>query len=279
MRRSSKQIVSVSVVALLILLAGCGGGGGGDGGADTPTTTTTPAATTAVPTTTTSGSSSTTRTETTTTEPSPTPTTTESRAAFDPAAHTAALQEANSFTVKFTIKAPSGESSTTTIRGTQKHILDTGEMYLSLETTSDGETTTIKYYRPPNSDTVYQRIAGQTREVSDVQGFSFNFSDPGTGTETETWPEFTREGTGSTALGPATTYVVDSVDELPESTTSQYNNITDVQFTIWVDKDTGVIAKYNYRITYVENGQEKTIEVTYEITKLGSTTIERPSWA
>lgn len=269
MRVPRRQWVLIGVVSLMVVLAGCGGSGG-DTGDGTTVMTTADQTTTTNPT-----------AESTTTGESPptagtTSTTTSGPPSFEPAAHKEAIREAGSYTVEFTIESTGTSSGT--ISGTQELEVDTGELYMRLDTESDGQTTTLEYYRPPNSDTLYQHFGGQTREVSGVQGFGYNFTDPGTGTAAGAWPAFEHTGSGTTALGAATTYQIDSVEDLPDATTDQYENVTDVQFTIWVDEDTGVVAKYDYELTYVRDGEEQTVHVIFEITALGSTEVEEPEW-
>jgi hypothetical protein len=48
---------------------------------------------------------------------------------------------------------------------------------------------------------------------------------------------------------------------------------------VWIDEDTGVIAKYDYRISYVDEGQSGDFRMTIELSDLGSTTVEKPDWA
>jgi hypothetical protein len=272
MRALHRQWLIVIFVGLLVALAGCGGGGDGDGAAPTTTistqTSTSPTAT--------DGSTDdppTTAGEMTTARPT---TTSSGPPSFDPAAHREAITEAGSYTVEFSMESTA--TTTGSITGIQETDVETGELYMRLDTSSDGQTTTLEYYRPPNSDTLYQHFAGQTREVSGVTGFGYNFTDPGTGAAAGDWPAFTHTGTGTTALGPATTYTVDSVEDLPEETLDQYENVTAVQFKIWVDQDTGIVAKYDYEVTFIEDGEEQTLEVTFEITEVGSTEVEEPDW-
>jgi hypothetical protein len=48
---------------------------------------------------------------------------------------------------------------------------------------------------------------------------------------------------------------------------------------VFVDQDTGVIAKYEYRFTAVQDGTEQSVELIFEVTDLGSTTVQPPEWA
>ena len=116
-------------------------------------------------------------------------------------------------------------------------------------------------------------------EIPESQALLFNFTNPGTGESADEWPHFQEAGSGETALGPATKYVVDSVEDLPESTTGEFDSVESVDFVVWIDDDTGVVAKYDYQLTYTEDGEENTIRMQFEITDLGSTTIEEPDWA
>lgn len=308
----------ILLVVAAVLLAGCGGDAGtGDGtltGTPTPTTdqpepteatdepestengeqdvTSTPTATratdeaaTSTPTPTETQPTE----ETTTPSVTPTPPTTVTAtpsgngdsASFSGEDHVAALREAGSYTVTFHFEGTSdgNDSGVTVLSGTEEIDLETGERYSTVTSESEGESFSFEYYLPPDSDTAYQRVSGQTREVSESQALFFNFSDPGTGDNSEEWPDFREAGSGETTLGSATKYVVDSAEDLPESTREEFDSIESVNFVVWVDDDTGVIAKYDYDITYTDDGEENAVRVEFEITDLGSTTIEKPDWA
>jgi osmotically-inducible protein OsmY len=55
-------------------------------------------------------------------------------------------------------------------------------------------------------------------------------------------------------------------------------NVTafDAQFV--VDGD-GLIHTAGYELTYIADGNERTVDMTFEVTSIGETTVERPSWA
>jgi hypothetical protein len=255
-------------------LAGCTGGDGGSGdGSTTVAATTTDRVGS---TTTTADDTTTVRTETTTTT-----TSTSASSGFEPSAHTAALEEAGSYTIELTIEGATGgaDSGVGRYDGVQKVIVDTGERYSDVEISSESGSLDTAYYSPPNSDTYYQNVQGQTREVSSSQVLVVDYANLGTGTTATEWPEVTRDGTGSTELGSAVKYSIDSVDDLPESTTSAYEDIRSAEFTVWVDQATGAIARYEYRITYMRRGSEQTVRMSIELVDLGSTTIEKPGWA
>jgi hypothetical protein len=195
--------------------------------------------------------------------------------------HTRALGESGSYTLDYTIDGQfTGMGGPETVLvGSERVNLDTGERYSTLQSRAEGENFTFEYYLPPDSDTAYQRGMGQVMEVPADNAVFFNYSDPGTGESAEEWPEFSEAGSGETALGPATKWVADSPEDLPEATRAEYDTIESVEFTVWVDEDTGVIAKYDYRISYVDDGQRGTFRMTLELSDLGSTTVEKPDWA
>ena len=202
-------------------------------------------------------------------------------ASFADGGHTRALAESGSYTLEYTIEGQfSGMGgSETVLVGREQVDYDTGERYSTLESRGEGENFTFEYYLPPNSDTAYQRGMGQVMEVDASYAVFFNYSDPGTGESAEEWPEFSEAGSGETALGPATKWVVDSVEDLPEATREEYDTIESVEFTMWVDEETGVIAKYDYRISYVDDGESGNFRMTIELSDLGSTTVTKPDWA
>lgn len=195
--------------------------------------------------------------------------------------HTRALAEAGSYTLEYTIDGQfTGLGGPETLLvGSEAVNLDTGERYASLENRVEADNFTFEYYLPPGSDTAYQRGMGQVMEVPAENAVFFNFTDPGTGESAEEWPEFREAGSAETAMGPATKWVVDSPADLPEATREEYDTIESVEFTVWVDDDTGVIAKYDYRISYVDDGQRGNFRMTIELSDLGSTTVTKPDWA
>jgi hypothetical protein len=195
--------------------------------------------------------------------------------------HTRALAESGSYTLEYTIDGQfTGLGGPETLLvGSEAVNLDTGERYATLESRADGDNFTFEYYLPPDSDTAYQRGMGQVMEVPAENAVFFDFTDPGTGESAEEWPEFREAGSAETAMGPATKWVVDSVEDLPEATREEYDTIESVEFTVWVDDDTGVIAKYDYRISYVDDGQRGNFRMTIELSDLGSTTVTKPDWA
>jgi hypothetical protein len=173
--------------------------------------------------------------------------------------------------------------STSRLNGVQKTNLATGERYGEFSgTTASG---TIEYYIPPDSDVAYQHFSGQTREVSPDQAFFLEFTgiaDPDSGMNDQLVTNFSRygeAGTVSTSLGPATRYVIDSVDQLPQSTMSQYEEVLSVEAELLVDQDTGVISRFQYEYVVVQEGEEITLDGLIELTDVGSTTIETPEWA
>jgi hypothetical protein len=205
----------------------------------------------------------------------------DSSQSFADGEHTRALAESGSYTLEYTIDGQfTGRSGPETLLvGSEAVNFDTGERYATLESRADGDNFTFEYYLPPDSDTAYQRGMGQVMEVPAENAVFFNFTDPGTGESAEEWPEFREAGSAETAMGPATKWVVDSVEDLPEATREEYDTIESVEFTVWVDDDTGVIAKYDYRISYVDDGQRGNFRMTIELSDLGSTTVTKPDWA
>lgn len=202
----------------------------------------------------------------------------DSSESFSPAAHARALESAGSYTLEFTIVA-SGSDGSGTIVGTQQTDVNTGERYSSPTIDAGWRNISFQAYVPPNSNTAYRRAFMQTNSgpVNESDAF-MNYSTVGANETTGEWPDLTREGTGETALGPATVYGADSVDALSESTREQYDSVESVRIRAWVDDDTGAIAKYHYRLTVVTDGEEGSIRMKFELTDLGSTTIERPDW-
>lgn len=299
------RLVLTLLVAMTVLSAGCLGGLTGDGGPSTDTEEpadqgdgandggddgsdgdgsdgASTATATSVPGTTVTATPTPTPTATPTPTPGSTPTETASEpgdsVAFSPDEHTAGIEAAGSYTIDYTIEGLSGGNSEGMISGVEQVDVDTGSRYSSLTSTTAEGNISIEYYVPPNSDTGYQRGFGQTSEVSAGDAMFLNFTDPGTGETADAWPAFSESGSGETDLGSATVYVVDDVEDLPDSTRDQYDTIESVDFRLWVDDDTGVIAKYDYELQYVDDGEEGTVRMTIELSDLGSTTVERPDW-
>ena len=282
MHRISRRHVGIALVVLAVALAGCGGDGG------TPVTPTeTVGETTPTPT---ESGPATTPTET---APEPTPTETAATetatatetpvAGFDTTAHRNAVRSANRYTVQINTTMVTTEGGTPTVTRanvTQRHIVQTGESYSIWR--SQG--TSFEYYRPPNATTAYLYISGQVQQVPPSQAFVLNYTtltsqngaNTGFATQFDRWGDV---GTGSTTLGPARTYTIDSVDQLPQSVRDAYDEVRSVRYRLWVDEDTGILAKYDYRLVVVEEGEELTTEGSIEVLDLGTTTIETPSWA
>jgi hypothetical protein len=295
MRRPTKRQIAVPLVVLLVALAGCTGGGGGDGG-DGTTLTATPTedvdqdpspTDTATESNDPSTATPTEETETTTREPTATATETSDPGTETPEAggggfsfdqHVSALQNTGGYTIEYTIQGLGTSSGS--VQGTQKVDTNTGERYATLQTNASGQSYTIEYYSPPNSETLYQHVAGRTREATSSGGL-IDLASLETSTNTDqAWLSNLRNaGTAETQLGPATKYVIDSVDQIPESSVSQYSSLESVELAIYVDKDTGLIARYDYRLTGTQNGEETTLIFDLRVTNLGSTTIDEPEWA
>jgi len=280
----------VVVLAVLVGLAGCNGGGGT--ATPTPTATPDPAVensdggdggdmtATATP------DSMAAETPTPTPTPSPTPTSEpatdsgDNEAAFSTSDHAAGLREAGSYTAEYNFTG-FGSEGTSSISGTERVNVDTGQRYSSVMTSADGQAFTAEFYSPPDSETVYRHIQGQTQETSPEQAFFFNLSEA---QESEDGPQFDQggyreDGTEETNLGTATRYVIDSAEDLPESTRDNYDSVESVELVVLVDQDTDVIASINYDITAVQDGQEQSQTFEYTVTNLGSTTVEEPEWA
>lgn len=317
MRRPSKRQLAILVVGLAVVLAGCSGGGGGDGNGDggattataTPTQTADPggngntgdgatdtATATATATmtdggtTTDDGGGGTTNGGGDTATATKTSTGTPSGGDSEAEAHQAALQEAGSYTLRVEATSLGTTSrggtvtdvSTSRLTGSQKTNVATGETYA--EWSVGSSSSSFEYYVPPNSDTAFQNIGGRTREVSADETLLFEFAritDPDSETSTQLVTNFSaygEAGTGSTPLGPATKYVIDDADDLPADAIARYDEIKSVEMTLWVDKDTGIIAKYQYQYTIVLAGEEVTLDGLINIEDIGSTTIEKPDW-
>jgi hypothetical protein len=205
-------------------------------------------------------------------------------------AHGASLQEAGSYTLRLDLTTVGTTSrggtvtdvSTQRLTGTQKTIVGTGERYG--EWSVSGGSSNIEYYVPPDSDTAFQHFGERTREISTDQALLLNFTritQPGSQTGNQLVTNFSaygEAGTGSTPLGPATKYVIDETGDLPESALSQYGEVRSVDMALWVDKDTGIIAKFQYEYTVVVGGEEVTIDGLIAIEEVGSTTVEEPDW-
>jgi hypothetical protein len=293
MRLPTKRQIAVPLVVLLVALAGCTGGGGDGGDGATLTATPTedagedPSPTdTATESNDPSTATQTEETETTTREPTPTATETSDPGTETPGAggdgfsfdqHASALQNTGGYTIEYTIQGLGTSSGS--VQGTQKIDTTTGERYATLETNSSGQSLSIEYYSPPNSETLYQHVAGRTRETQSSSGL-IDLSSLQTSTNTDqTWLSNLRNaGTVETELGPATKYVIDSVDQIPESSVSEYSSLESIELAIYVDKDTGLIARYDYQLTGIQNGEEMTLNFNLRVTKLGSTTIDEPEW-
>ena len=54
-------------------------------------------------------------------------------------------------------------------------------------------------------------------------------------------------------------------------------DVTDFSAQFAVDS-TGLVHTAEYEITYVADGEEQTLSMTFELSELGSTTVERPGW-
>lgn len=300
MERFSAQHVGIILLVLAVGLAGCGSGDGGvsptptetttetptdtgDGGA-TPTQTATDGGETATATATPGDGSTPTPTDTEPTTPTATPT---PAGGEDPSVvdtHPQGLRNAGSYTVEITATivttAQNGSSMVQTVNVTQKRIVETNEAYSRWGVGPES----FEYYKPPNSQTAYLNIQGQTQEVSADRAFLLNYTSLTTGAQTQAGliAGFSDAGevtSGSTELGPATLYVIDSPENLPGSVQDAYEQINSVRYRVWVDEDTGIIAKYDYRIEVVQDGEEMTFEGGVEVVDLGTTTIEAPDWA
>lgn len=295
MRRPTARQIAIPLVVLMVALAGCSGGGGGDGGTDaTPTATDdggmspTATPTEADPTATETQQSTTeqggedpaTETSDPGTETTSDPGTTtgdNGDAAFSFDQHVSAVQNVGSYTINYSIEGLGTSSGS--FDGVQKIDTTTGEQYATVDTTSGGQSFTIEYYSPPNSETVYQNVAGQVQETTTSQAILLNISTLDTTGTDQAWLSNLRAaGTAETSLGTANVYVIDSVDQLPDSGTGQYSSVENVEFRIFVDQDTGIIARYDYRLTGVQDGEETSISFSFRVSDLGSTTIEEPNW-
>lgn len=291
----STRYLGTVLVVIAVVLAGCVGGIGGDGGSgETPTATETTQGTdgSGGDGTTTddgSGDDGTTTGDGTTTDGDDgtttrtTETTTAGETGGDADAivesHLAGLEEAGGYTIELGLVQTTNsgdESSSTTRYVSQKIDLETGERYFGFSG--------IEYYRPPDSETVYVHSGGNTQEVppDEVPFLDLtNVSLLTGGEDLATFIEASERTSGSTALGPATVYVVDSMEDLPQSTRDrlreEYEEINGVRYRLFVDEDTGIIAKYDYRIEAVMR-DEVTVESGWEITELGQPDIETPEW-
>lgn len=197
---------------------------------------------------------------------------------FSPAAHVRGLEAAGSYTLEFTIEA-SGDGGGGVFVGTQKTDLHTGERYSSPTIDAGWRNFSFEAYVPPNGETAYRHALGQTDSVPLEEADVFvNYSSVGANESTGQWPELDRVEAGETAFGPATVYGADSVDALPQATRDRYDTIENVRIRAWVDDDTDVITRYKYRLSVVEDGEERSIDMTFELVDLGSTTIDRPDW-
>lgn len=289
MTTTRSRIAALLLVALTVGLAGCAGGGDatptatpepdgegdgsdGDTGDDADDAGDDSDESTATATATSTPSATSTPTATAT------PTETGDSDSFSTDAHRDALRAAGSYTLEYDFEGLSAGTGASSLNGTERVDVDTGERYSTLTSRSEQGNFTVEYYVPPNADTGYQHGFGQTSEVPAGDAAFFNFTDIGTGEASEELPEFREAGTDETDLGSATVYVVDSVDELPESTRDQYDSVESVEFRVWIDDDTGAIARYDYDLTYVEDGEENTLEMRIELSDFGSTTVEAPEW-
>jgi hypothetical protein len=275
---ATKQL-SIGLLVLAVVLAGCsGGGGGGNGnGAETATveggnggvTETTVTETATV-------EETTTDVETATTTPTPRQTESES-SEFPPWSiddHRAALREAGSYTLNYSLETEREASAVATV----KTAIETGEQHTIFTSVTQRGNFTTKYYVPPNSDTAYKyepsfdRKEEVSAEEAQVTGYG------GFGTGELNWSKYRKVGNGETELGPATIYVLDDIEATAESFREQYDSIESFESRIWVDNDTGAIAKVQERVEYVDDGSQGFFDVEYKLLELGSTTIEEPDW-
>lgn len=277
--------VSVVLVVLLVALAGCSGGGGtattDDGDDADPAASPTASGVADTPTpddgTDDSGTDDSAIDDGSSTVDDGTDAT-----GFNQQAHATAVSNAGSYTVVFNVTSvmtTGGRTTTTNLDITQQHDVDTGEAYTVWD--SNGRQA-FEYYNPPNSDVAYANVGGQVQEVSADQSLyldylALNGSQSGPGVTTGF--EDATSTSGSTALGPATKYTIDSADQLSESPYSQYDAINSLEYSLWVDDDTGILAKYETHLDVVQGGEPFTVTSTFEVTDLGSTTIQKPSWA
>ena len=263
------------------------------GGTTTPTLTETDTGQTTTPTLTeTDAGSTATETEVSTPTETEVPTLTETEtttptdtqsAGFDLEAHSNAVQNADSYTIHLNAKKVTTADGTTTvdssINATQKRIVESGEGY-NIFKTQDG---TLEYYQPPGETTAYLNVNGRSMERPTSEMYLIDYATLSTGSQTTSMvvTEYKEGniGSGSTELGPATKYVISSVDELPLSQEEPYDEVKSVRYRLWVDEDTGIVAKYDYHLEVVDDGDDITLEGSFEVTDFNSTTIEKPDWA
>lgn len=195
--------------------------------------------------------------------------------------HEQAIQNAGSYTINIDsqgVVARGGNiTDTPNVSLTVKHDVGTGEYLYSF-----GNTTS---YQPPDSDTVYSQFNGQVRQQPASEATTFTYvnltsGESGAGNVTDVLGQLDAQS-GSTDLGPAFKYVITDETEVdvPGNVSSDFGEVTSYEQTIYIDKDTGVLAKYTTeKVVEDETGSEYTISNDFEITNLGSTEIEEPDW-
>lgn len=277
----SSSHLRVLLVVVAVAVAGCGGGGGTETAAPTDSTESGPGEETTQAPDDESGP------ETAVDEESTTGTD-ESDGQFDLyQTHRSGIRDAGRYNYTYYEIVPElTDGEITGMEGrnvTIKRIFETNEQY----TTYPG----VSAYRPPNSETAYLNAEGRVTEEQPDTVFPVGPS--GTNVSVHSYsmisasafttepPEFVSRAEavdGSTALGPADKYVIDSADQVSSEPVSPYGQVEEFEFTIWIDRETGVIAKYRSEKTVVQDGETYTVRVGYEITELSSTTIETPDW-
>lgn len=285
---TKKAGVLLVVVVLAVVLAGCSSGGGGngngagtatveDGNGDTMETEVDETETATMAETPTEEETATeVKTETPTSTPTPEETATETgySSPWSLDDHLSALREAGSYTVNNSLETEREAS----LVSMEKVDAETGERHSIMTSITSRGNFTTEFYVPPNSDTAYKyerdfdRIDEASPEDAAISGY------PQQETDSPVWSAFRKEGSGETKLGSATIYVMDDVNATAESFRQQYDSVESIELRMWVDDDTGVIAKYETYFEYVERGDSGYTDITIELIDLGSTEVEEPDW-
>ena len=256
MSRNTGRYLRIGFVVLAVVLAGCSGGGGTPTG-DTPAASVDDTSTGSNNAATISGE-------------------------WTAQKNNQAIENSGSYTLMVhaegVVARGNNITRTPNVTYTVKHDVETGE-YVSVF----GSTTNAYY--PPNSDTVYTHYGDEVREdtATDVGSLTYtNLTSTQTGgSDLATVLDQLDATSGSTALGAANKYVLtdESAVDLPGNVSSEHGTVESYKQTIWLDKDTGVLAKFSSQKTIVDGaGDRHTLNQSFELSNLGSTSIETPEW-
>lgn len=269
----SKRPLFTLLVVVMLVLAGCSGGESpADASSPTPA----------------DASSSTPSTE----SPSNDPKDTSFEETYDQ--YITILQGEGTYTIDYRFET-GGSAGDADGEGRLQIDLERRTMYQTLTATSQGYTSTVEYYLPPDEDSVYLRFGSGGRTFYQKQalaesGVAF-YSDPVKGDTTSDnadiesdfagFPEFRDEGEVQTEMGRLHKYVIDDPSQLDATSQEAYEGqITNIEAVLYVDDSTGLPVKYEYEVTVDPEGDTGPQTVFAEVVyvNIGSTTVSEPGW-